>query len=132
MPIKLPSNILLFLIITVAVTVTVTASPISFVSDSDLLRLPSDDGISASLCPLSVNPGSCPIKCFRPDPVCGVDNVTYWCGCPEAGCAGVRVAKVGFCDFENGGSGQVSGQALLLVHIVWLILLGFFVLFGLF
>ncbi|KAL8234171.1 hypothetical protein R6Q59_020271 [Mikania micrantha] len=123
---KLPSRTL-FVIITIAITVT--ASPTSV--DLDLLRLPSDDPVSSSLCPISVNPGSCPVKCFRTDPVCGVDNITYWCGCPEALCAGVSVAKVGFCDFENGGSGQVSGQALLLVHIVWLILLGFFVLLGL-
>jgi len=41
------------------------------------------------------------------------------------------VAKLGFCEVTNGGSGSVSGQALLLAHIVWLILLGFFVLFGL-
>ncbi|KAI3819005.1 hypothetical protein L1987_12827 [Smallanthus sonchifolius] len=125
---KLPSRILLLII---TVVITVTASPTSVIFDADLLRLPSDDAISTSLCPISVNPGSCPVKCFRPDPVCGVDNVTYWCGCSEALCAGVPVAKVGFCDFENGGSGPVSGQALLLVHIVWLIFLGFFVLFGL-
>ncbi|XP_008783562.1 uncharacterized protein LOC103702780 [Phoenix dactylifera] len=73
---------------------------------------------------------SCPINCFRADPVCGVDGVTYWCGCPEAACAGVRVAKRGPCQVGNGGSGLVSGQALLLVHIVWLIVLGFAVLFG--
>ncbi|XP_076929740.1 uncharacterized protein LOC143594283 [Bidens hawaiensis] len=102
----LPIPILFFLI-----TIAVTASP------TTVLRLPSDD--------------LCPVKCFRPDPVCGVDNVTYWCGCSEAHCAGVRVAKQGFCDFENGGTGEVSGQALLLVHILWLMLLGFFVLFGL-
>ncbi|CAL9753405.1 unnamed protein product [Musa acuminata subsp. burmannicoides] len=38
---------------------------------------------------------SCPINCFRPDPVCGVNGVTYWCGCPEATCASVGVAKRG-------------------------------------
>ncbi|KVI04534.1 uncharacterized protein LOC112524888 [Cynara cardunculus var. scolymus] len=122
---KPPSPILLLLLLTIAVAVT--ALPTSVRSNPDLIVLPS----STSLCPHSVNPGSCPIKCFRPAPVCGVDNVTYWCGCSEAICAGVPVAKLGFCDFENGGSGPVSGQALLLVHIVWLILLGFFVLFGL-
>lgn len=73
---------------------------------------------------------SCPISCFRADPVCGVDGVTYWCGCPEAACAGVRVAKRGPCQVGSGGNGLVSGQALLLVHIVWLIVLGFAVLFG--
>ncbi|PQM41276.1 uncharacterized protein Pyn_13373 [Prunus yedoensis var. nudiflora] len=40
----------------------------------------------------------CPVNCFRPDPVCGVDGVTYWCGCQEAQCAGVKVAKLGFCE----------------------------------
>ncbi|XP_073009062.1 uncharacterized protein [Typha latifolia] len=75
-------------------------------------------------------PISCPINCFRPDPVCGANGVTYWCGCPDAACAGVRVAKKGFCQVGNGGTGVVSGQAFLLVHIVWLIVLGFAVLFG--
>lgn len=88
-------------------------------------------------CPARLSDGSasgsgsaCPINCFRADPVCGVDGVTYWCGCPDAACAGVRVAKRGPCQVGNGGSGLVSGQALLLVHIVWLIVLGFAVLFG--
>ncbi|CAJ1974503.1 unnamed protein product [Sphenostylis stenocarpa] len=75
---------------------------------------------------------SCPVKCFRTDPVCGVDGVTYWCGCSEAACAGAEVAKMGFCEVGNGGSIPLSGQALLLVHIVWLIVLGFSVFFGLF
>eukprot|EP00252_Welwitschia_mirabilis_P017250 TRINITY_DN38239_c0_g1_i2.p1 TRINITY_DN38239_c0_g1~~TRINITY_DN38239_c0_g1_i2.p1 ORF type:complete len:137 (+),score=3.83 TRINITY_DN38239_c0_g1_i2:156-566(+) len=73
---------------------------------------------------------SCPVNCFRPDPVCGVNGVTYWCGCADAHCAGVRVAKTGFCEIGNGGNGPLSGQALLLVHIVWLILAGFAVLIG--
>ncbi|KHN46197.1 hypothetical protein glysoja_039921 [Glycine soja] len=77
-------------------------------------------------------PLSCPAKCFRADPVCGADGVTYWCGCAEAACAGVEVAKFGFCEVGNGGSAPIPGQALLLVHIVWLIVLGFSVLFGLF
>nr|CAD1829537.1 unnamed protein product [Ananas comosus var. bracteatus] len=74
--------------------------------------------------------GGCHVSCFRPDPVCGENGVTYWCGCPEAACAGARVAKRGFCGVGNGGAGLVSGQALLLVHIVWLFVLGFAVLFG--
>ncbi|XP_023754958.1 uncharacterized protein LOC111903413 [Lactuca sativa] len=128
MSIKSSSPIAL-IIITIAIALT--ASPICVQSKSDFLLLPSDDAGSTSLCPRSVNSESCPVKCFRPAPVCGVNNVTYWCGCSEAICAGVQVAKLGFCDYENEGSGPVSGQALLLVHIVWLILLGFFVLFGL-
>ncbi|XP_041014980.1 uncharacterized protein LOC121257806 [Juglans microcarpa x Juglans regia] len=97
---------------------------------SSAIRLPSED--DGNNCAGGSMPASCPIKCFRPDPVCGVDGVTYWCGCHEALCAGVKVAKFGFCEVGNGGPGPLSGQALLLVHIVWLIVLGFSVLFGLF
>ncbi|CAJ1970582.1 unnamed protein product [Sphenostylis stenocarpa] len=101
------------------------------VSTADLeepgtLRLPSQ-----RLCG-KTTPSSCPAKCFRADPVCGADGVTYWCGCAEAACGGVEVAKLGFCEVGNGGSAPIPGQALLLVHIVWLIVLGFSVLFGLF
>lgn len=71
----------------------------------------------------------CPVRCFRPDPVCGADGVTYWCGCPEATCAGARVARRGYCEV-GAGSAPVSGQALLLVHIVWLFVLGAAVLLG--
>ncbi|CAA6673698.1 unnamed protein product [Spirodela intermedia] len=105
-------------------------------------RIPSPGrGFRPSDCPRRVGPGrlrvvagggDVPVRCFRPDPVCGVDGVTYWCGCADAACVGVRVAKLGFCEVGNGGSGLLSGQALLLVHIVWLIVLGFSVLFGLF
>ena len=108
-------------------------------SDSPAIRLPSDyysDVVAQTnngdLCAGAVAPASCPVNCFRTDPVCGVDGMTYWCGCADAFCAGTRIAKLGFCEVGNGGSGPVSGQALLLVHIVWLILLGFSVLFGLF
>lgn len=98
-------------------------------SDHGLLKL-SSDRQENEVCPLNLEPDMCPVKCFRPDPVCGVDGVTYWCGCAEAHCAGARVEKFGFCEVGNGGSGP-AGQALLLVHIIWLILLGVFVLFGL-
>ncbi|MCE5166010.1 hypothetical protein HAX54_014004, partial [Datura stramonium] len=63
------------------------------------LRLPSEHD-NQEICPLMpllvVNHCSCPVKCFRPDPVCGIDGKTYWCGCADARCAGVRVAKLGF------------------------------------
>ncbi|CAK9144548.1 unnamed protein product [Ilex paraguariensis] len=111
----------LFVLLTLIITLNF---PPAVRSDENLIRLPSDDG---ELCPGTVDPGSCPVKCFRTDPVCGVDGVTYWCGCADAICAGTRVAKLGYCEIGNGG----GGQALLLVHIVWLILLGFIVLFGL-
>ena len=47
----------------------------------------------------------CPVRCFRPDPVCGADGVTYWCGCPEATCAGARVARRGYCEVGSGMGG---------------------------
>ncbi|XP_050238821.1 uncharacterized protein LOC126688235 [Mercurialis annua] len=75
---------------------------------------------------------SCPINCFRADPVCGVDGRTYWCGCADAMCSGTPVAKLGACEVGNGGSASLPRQALLLVHILWLILLGFSLLFGFF
>ncbi|KAL5717541.1 hypothetical protein ACHQM5_010527 [Ranunculus cassubicifolius] len=101
-------------------------------SNPTTIQLPSQKSnpntpIINDLCPIS-KPLSCPVNCFRTDPVCGVDGVTYWCGCADAHCSGTPVAKLGFCDV---GNEPVSGQALLLVHIVWLIVLGFSVLFGL-
>ncbi|TKY73565.1 hypothetical protein E2542_SST02319 [Spatholobus suberectus] len=38
--------------------------------------------------------------------------MTYWCGCTEVVCAGVEVAKLGFCDMENEGKTPIPGQAL--------------------
>ncbi|XP_051121290.1 uncharacterized protein LOC127244820 isoform X2 [Andrographis paniculata] len=104
--------------------------PISAQTGSDLLlKLPSERRENEICPPNSLD--ICPVKCFRPDPVCGVDGVTYWCGCAEAHCAGARVKKLGFCEVGNGGSAGPAGQALLLLHIIWLVLLGVFVLFGL-
>ncbi|KAK4403725.1 hypothetical protein Sango_0741100 [Sesamum angolense] len=99
-----------------------TLLPPAVRSDPNFLQLPSDQQENG-LCPLNPGQSTCPVKCFRPDPVCGVDGVTYWCGCAEAHCAGTRVKKFGYCEVGNGGSGP-AGQALLLVHIIWLILLG--------
>ncbi|XP_020988746.1 uncharacterized protein LOC107470188 isoform X3 [Arachis duranensis] len=76
-------------------------------SSTPYLRLSSDDASERqNLCPNAASssspPASCPVKCFRTDPVCGVDGVTYWCGCAEAECAGAKVAKMGFCEVGNG------------------------------
>ncbi|KAF8042994.1 hypothetical protein BT93_A1356 [Corymbia citriodora subsp. variegata] len=124
-----------FLVVfTVVAALLFFASPVRSepqVSDS-AIRLPTEKSDGGGLCSGAARPGSCPVKCFRADPVCGVDGVTYWCGCADAACSGVEVAKLGYCEVGNGGSGPLSGQALLLVHIVWLIVLGFSVLFGLF
>ncbi|KAL0011341.1 hypothetical protein SO802_006449 [Lithocarpus litseifolius] len=119
----------LSLIIIVVVVVAVISIPtVRSDFDSSTIRLHSED--AADLCGGGGGPvpASCPVNCFRTDPVCGVNGVTYWCGCADALCAGVKVAKLGFCEVGNGG----PGQALLLVHIVWLIVLAFSVLFGLF
>lgn len=78
-------------------------------------------------CGDSVRPATCPVKCFRTDPVCGEDGVTYWCGCGEARCSGVSVAKLGFCEVRN----QAGSEALLLVYLVWLVVLAFGFLFSL-
>ncbi|XP_061339216.1 uncharacterized protein LOC133285914 [Gastrolobium bilobum] len=124
---EVPSILLRFLVIfslCIIFPVVATAEQ----EESSVLRLPSQ---GPSLC-TRTTPSSCPAKCFRTDPVCGVDGVTYWCGCAEAACAGAEVAKLGFCEVGNGGSAPLPGQALLLVHIVWLIVLGFSLLFGLF
>ncbi|KAL6320441.1 hypothetical protein AAG906_007138 [Vitis piasezkii] len=119
---SLSSFVVIFIVFAICFPPTVTSS---------VIRLPSDavDGESdGGLCVGSEVAASCPVKCFRPDPVCGVDGVTYWCGCTEARCAGTAVAHFGICEVGNGS----AGQALLLVHIVWLMVLGFSVLFGLF
>ncbi|KGN53751.1 uncharacterized protein LOC101220346 [Cucumis sativus] len=100
---------------------------------SSAIRLPSEatnNHGDIDLCSVSA-PSYCPVKCFRTDPVCGVDGVTYWCGCADALCSGVKVAKMGFCEVGNGGSAPIPAQALLLVHILPIIL-GVSVLFGLF
>ena len=127
-----------FHILTVFLLFFCLCAPIaqSVPDNSGSIRLPSD-GLTNTVenegvCARFTKPASCPVSCFRTEPVCGVDGVTYWCGCADAFCAGTHVAKLGFCEVGNGGSASFPGQALLLVHIVWLILLGFSVLCGLF
>lgn len=69
----------------------------------------------------------CNVKCFRADPVCGEDAITYWCGDAEAKCAGVEVAYKGYCDSRSGGAGKDgsrAAQSLFLVHLIWLVLAG--------
>ncbi|KAJ6677462.1 SERINE PROTEASE INHIBITOR KAZAL-TYPE FAMILY PROTEIN [Salix viminalis] len=120
-----------FLLITTIALSSVTTAR----SDANPIRLPAldrdgdDDDDACGEWSRRSPVSSCPVKCFRPDPVCGVNGVTYWCGCGDARCAGTKVAKKGFCEVGNNGA---AAQALLLVHIVWLIVLGFSILFGLF
>jgi len=79
---------------------------------------------------------SCPVNCFRADPVCGSDKVTYWCGAAEAKCAGVDIAHDGYCDIWEGTTNIGSttalhaAQSLQLVHILWLLVAGLMIVFG--
>ncbi|KAJ6972665.1 hypothetical protein NC653_033079 [Populus alba x Populus x berolinensis] len=61
---------------------------------------------SVNLCPGSASRGTCtgPINCFRADPVCGANGVTYGCGCPEAACARSPLTFVR----DSGGSWGVA------------------------
>ncbi|KAF3794577.1 hypothetical protein EJ110_NYTH07144 [Nymphaea thermarum] len=103
-------------------------------SNPSVIRLP--EGISgegSSVPSERVEPSlSCPVKCFTTNPVCGADGVTYWCGPADAFCSGTEVLKLGFCEVGNGGNGAFPGQAFLLIHIIWLIVLGFHFLLGFF
>ncbi|KAJ7513422.1 hypothetical protein O6H91_03G013100 [Diphasiastrum complanatum] len=92
------------------------------------------NGFSDGMSQQKGNPEGCPVTCFRAAPVCGANGATYWCGSKEAECDGVVVAHAGYCSLGNGGTagrGLMAGQALLLVHMVWMILAGFLVIFGL-
>uniref|UniRef100_A0A1J3JF64 Uncharacterized protein n=2 Tax=Noccaea caerulescens TaxID=107243 RepID=A0A1J3JF64_NOCCA len=125
-----------FLFLIVLNLSSVSANHTTEISKGGEIRLPSEKiingGNRGEFCEGTVKPASCPVKCFRADPVCGEDSVTYWCGCADAFCHGVRVAKPGACDVGNGVGLSVPGQALLLIHIVWLMVLGFSILLGLF
>ncbi|VFQ99262.1 unnamed protein product [Cuscuta campestris] len=105
-----------YFLIAFSLFIVILCSPTAVLGESsdNLILLPSDDRDNDAICPIQDSGDSCPINCFRPDPVCGVNGVTYWCGCADAHCNGVEVARLGFCDVGNGGSGPISGQALLL------------------
>ncbi|KAK8688302.1 hypothetical protein V6N13_087072 [Hibiscus sabdariffa] len=74
--------------------------------NSGFIRLPSEGFTNADenegVCAPFTKPATCSVNCFQTEPVCGVDGVTYWCGCGDALCAGTRVAKLGFCEVGNG------------------------------
>ncbi|GBG66010.1 hypothetical protein CBR_g54989 [Chara braunii] len=80
----------------------------------------------------------CKVLCFAPTPVCGEDGITYWCGPKEAECAGVKVVHENVCALGNGlGTGSAFKaaqslliQSLLIVHFVWLVIVGLLVLAG--
>ncbi|MBA0636117.1 hypothetical protein Godav_029098 [Gossypium davidsonii] len=93
----------------------------SLPDNSGSIRLPSDgftnadenEGVSARF----NKPSSCPVNCFRTEPVCGVNGVTYWCGRADALCAGTRVAKVGFCEVGSGGSASFPVAHSLMLKV---------------
>lgn len=132
MMMMMPSTLLIhFLLIT---SIALFSAP-TVRSDANPIRLPTldhnnDDDDACGEWSRRSPVSSCPVKCFRPDPVCGVDGVTYWCGCDDARCAGTKVTKKGFC--EVGNNGAAADQALLLVRLVWLIVLGFSIFFDFF
>ncbi|EAZ13902.1 hypothetical protein OsJ_03827 [Oryza sativa Japonica Group] len=81
----------------------------------------SDGGSEAQLCP---------VRCFRAGTRSAAPTGSRTgAGAPRPACAGARVARRGYCEV-GAGSAPVSGQALLLVHIVWLFVLGAAVLLG--
>ncbi|XP_047061406.1 uncharacterized protein LOC124668280 [Lolium rigidum] len=123
-----PARILLSI---AALALLLHSSPTLAVADADAAAEPCAAPLSSSSAAASApdEVALCPVRCFRPDPVCGADGTTYWCGCPEAACAGATVARRGYCEV-GAGSAPVSGQALLLVHIVWLFVLGAALLLG--
>ncbi|KAK4584148.1 hypothetical protein RGQ29_022043 [Quercus rubra] len=120
------------------IIVVISIPTIQFEYGSSTIQLPFEYAdATANLCANNKNglvprPAFYPVKCFRANPVCNIDGMTYWCGYADALCTNVKVARLGFCEVGNGGPGPLSGQALLLIHIVWLIVLGFFMLFRLF
>nr|XP_008381792.2 uncharacterized protein LOC103444613 [Malus domestica] len=90
-------SLILFGFIIVLCSFPAVRSEPESVSEPTIIRLPSESE-PADACGRSTrSASSCPVNCFRPDPVCGVDGVTYWCGCQDAQCAGVKVEKLGFC-----------------------------------
>ncbi|GAV79172.1 hypothetical protein CFOL_v3_22637 [Cephalotus follicularis] len=104
------------------------------------------------VCAGSTPQTSCPVNCFRTDPV---DGVTNWFGSGDALCSDTKVAKLGFCEIGNNGIGDTGtlgfcevgnngigdtgaaslpaqAQALLLFNILWLIVVCFTLFFGLY
>ncbi|KAK9997338.1 hypothetical protein SO802_022024 [Lithocarpus litseifolius] len=86
------------------IIVVISIPTVRFEYGSSIIRLSSKDTtIAADLCANSKNrpipePISCSVKCFWAVPVCGVDGMTYWCGCADALCTSVKVARLGFCE----------------------------------
>ncbi|CAN6480601.1 unnamed protein product [Victoria cruziana] len=126
---RLRFPVVFLLILLAAVSRPCTCEP---EADASVIRLPGGiSGEGSSVPAERIQPQfSCPVTCFTTNPVCGADGVTYWCGPADAFCSGTEVAKLGFCDGGNGGNGAFPGQAFLLIHIVWLIVLGFHFLLG--
>ncbi|KAG8390476.1 hypothetical protein BUALT_Bualt01G0087400 [Buddleja alternifolia] len=99
-----------------AVLIT-TVFPPTVRSNPNLIKQPSDQQQENDICPSNSVPDTCPVKCFRPDPVCGADGVTYWCGCADAHCAGTRVKKFGYCEVGNSGSGPAGEKMEMAVFV---------------
>ncbi|GJP54217.1 hypothetical protein CLOM_g13315 [Closterium sp. NIES-68] len=88
---------------------------------------------AASLLKSLVSPVKCSSTCLRPNPVCGENGVTFWCGVQEAQCAGAEVAYVGACAPESGvpGLSPRTWEGLVLAHQLWILVAAATVLAGL-
>ncbi|KAL0001860.1 hypothetical protein SO802_015641 [Lithocarpus litseifolius] len=91
----------LLLIIIVVISISTVRSEYG----SSTIRLPSEYAATDLYANSNNEPvprlASCPIKCFRANPICGVDGVTYWCGYADALYACVKDAKLGFYEVSG-------------------------------
>ncbi|CAI5505139.1 unnamed protein product [Closterium sp. Naga37s-1] len=97
------------------------------------VKEPSPNAAAASVRKSLASPVKCSSTCLRPNPVCAVNGVTYWCGAQEAHCAGAEVAYEGTCAPESGtpGLSPRTWEGLVLAHQLWILVAAATVLAGL-
>ncbi|KAK4431234.1 hypothetical protein Salat_0885500 [Sesamum alatum] len=106
------SSIVILITVVLSTTFLPTTIRSNPTTSSCCLRTAAEDEISA---PLTSEPSLCPSSASGPTRFAGVME-TYWCGCADAHCAGVRVKKSGFAKVGSGGS-RACGQALLCSYV---------------
>ncbi|WOH13989.1 hypothetical protein DCAR_0933504 [Daucus carota subsp. sativus] len=87
-----PKSIFLLMLITI-MAITILPPDVQSARTSKI----NDSKLCPGSSPVTKPAAPCNIQCFRADPVCGANGVTYTCGCAEAHCNGVRVVKLGPC-----------------------------------